>query len=435
VIDVPLRGMPMKKIGRDALAPTCATWAKATLTSPMRALVLTQYFTPELTAASARLHSFSELLAARGHEIEVICEVPSHPLGVVAGGYGGRLFDRRSLDGFSVNYVWVPTSPSRTRAARILNYGGYAAVASLAGSLARRPDVIFASSPPLPVGAAGMTVAGRHRAPWVLDVRDLWPAAAVAVGELSGRRVVGAMESLERRLYRSAAAITTPSESSRDHIAAVCGAAEKVHHLPSGTTRDWLRLGEQEVERAELGVPAEVFAWTYAGNIGLAQDLATAVEAAALLGEEFRLVVVGDGPVRGQVEALAERLAPGSVTFTGLLPKDRAARMMRASDSLADTPGIAYAVPSKLYDCCAVGRPVIVAAAGEAARIAERGPVAATVAPGDPRALADAVRRLRDEPTLRDRLAASGRAFAADNLRERQVERLELILASAAGSA
>jgi colanic acid biosynthesis glycosyl transferase WcaI len=284
-----------------------------------------------------------------------------------------------------------------------------------------------------------MTVAGRHRVPWVLDVRDLWPAAAVAVGELSGHRVVAAMESLERRLYRSATSITTPSESSKDHIAAVCGSPEKVHHLPSGTTEDWLRLGEQEVDRAELAVPAETFAWTYAGNIGLAQDLATAVEAAALLGDGYRLVVVGDGPVRGQVEAFAERVAPGSVTFTGLLPKDRAARLMRASEallvSLADTPGIAYAVPSKLYDCCAVGRPVIVAAAGEAARIAERESVAITVPPGDPEALADAVRRLRGEPALRDRLAASGRAFAVDNLRERQAERLESILASAAGSA
>jgi colanic acid biosynthesis glycosyl transferase WcaI len=436
---VPLRGIPTKKIGRSGWRRGVVIGAKVNLTRSMRALMLTQYFTPELTAAAARLHAFSELLARRGHEIEVICGVPNHPLGVVADGYGGRVFDRRSLDGFEVNYVWVPTSTSRKRSARIVNYGGYAAMASLAGALARRPDVIFASSPPLPVGAAGMMVAGRHRVPWVLDVRDLWPAAAVAVGELTGRRAVAASEALERRLYRSAAAITTPSESSAGHISAIAGSADKVHHLPSGTTEDWLRLGDSEVDRAQLGVSQATFAWTYAGNIGLAQDLATAVEAAALLGEGFRLVIVGDGPVRAEVEALARRVAPGLVTFTGLLPRERAGALMRASDalliSLANSPGIAYAVPSKLYDCCAVGRPVIVASGGEAARLAEREGVALTVAPGEPAALADAVRRLRDDPALRDSLTGSGRAFAAANLRERQGERLESILASVSRSA
>ena len=398
----------------------------------MRALILTQYFTPELTAASARLHAFAAHLAARGHEIDIVCEVPNHPLGVVEQGYGGRPVDRRELDGFQVSYVWVPTSPRKTAATRIANYGAYAALATVVGSSRRRPEVVLASSPPLPVGAAGALVARRHRVPWVLDVRDLWPAAAVAVGELRGERLISAVERLERRLYSSASAITTPSESSRRHIEALCPSATETHHIPSGTTREWLELGEREVGRSEFGLAEDVFTWVYAGNIGLAQDLSTAVEAAAELGEGFELMIVGDGPQRSEVESLAERLAPGLVNFTGLLPASQAGRRMRAADallvSLADSPGIAYAVPSKLYDCCAVGRPVIVAGSGEANRIATQESIALTVPPADPVALAGAVRRLRDEPALRASLATAGRRFAAENLRERQAERLEAVL-------
>lgn len=404
----------------------------------MRLLILTQYFAPELTAAAARLHAFATLLSARGHRVEVIAEAPSHPLGVVQPGYGERLIDRRQLDGFEVQYLRVPTSPNKTLRTRLANYGGYAVGGTLTGVLGARPDVVYASSPPLPVGAAGMAVAARHRVPWVLDVRDLWPAAAVAVGELRGARTIAALEALERRLYSSADAITTPSEGSAAHIGAICGDPAKVHHLPSGTTAEWIKFAGLDADRAVLGTAAETFVWTYAGNVGLAQDLATAVEAAAELGPEFGLVIVGDGPSRAEVEGLALRIAPGRVTFTGMLARPRAAEMMRASDallvSLADSPGIEYAVPSKLYDCCALGLPVIVAARGEAARIAERERIAEPVAPGNPAALAAAVRRLRDDSALRETLASAGRAYAAANLRERQADRLEEILHRAAGS-
>jgi glycosyltransferase involved in cell wall biosynthesis len=293
---------------------------------------------------------------------------------------------------------------------------------------------MLASSPPLTVGAAALAVSGIRRVPWVLDVRDIWPAAAVAVGELRGRAVEAATR-LEHRLYRSAAAITTPSASSRDHIEGIT-ARGKVHLLPSGTTRAWLELGEAEVDREALGLRRDEFVWTYAGNIGLAQDVGTAVAAAAELGHGFRLLIVGDGPLRAETAALAERLAPKTTRFTGLLPTEEAGRYMRASDALlvplADSPGLAYAVPSKLYDACAVGRPIVVAARGEARRLADAHGLALTVDPGNPRALAEAVRRLRDDAPLGDRLVAAARAFAPRNLRELQADRLEALLASVA---
>ena len=400
----------------------------------MRVLVLSQYFTPELTAGAARVHAFAARLAAVGHAVHVICEVPNHPTGVIAEGYGRRPFETRSLDGFDVTYVWVPASTNKTTRSRLAAYGSYAAMASVRGALSRRPDVVFASSPPLPVGAAGRAVALIHRVPFVLDVRDLWPAAAVAVGELRGERAIRAASRLEHSLYRHAAAITTPSERSREQMAEAGVDLDKIHLLPSGTTQEWLDLGEIQVERAPLGLSDEEFVWTYAGNIGLAQDLGSAIRAAAELGTGYRLVVVGDGPLLTDMQELAARVAPDRVRFTGLVPRAASGRYLRASDallvSLAKAPGLEYAVPSKLYDCCAVGRPVVVAASGEARRLASAHGIALTVAPGDPGSLAAAVRRLRDDGHLRDELGAAGKRFAQEHLREHQADRLAAILAS-----
>jgi glycosyltransferase involved in cell wall biosynthesis len=405
----------------------------------MRVLIFSQYFTPEVTASRVRVHAFAQGLAERGHEIEVICEVPNHPGGVVYPGYGGaRLVDRRRLDRFDVAYVRVRTSPEKSTRNRLLLYGTYAASATAVGIAAKRPDVILASSPPLPVAAAAAAVAKRHRVPWVFDVRDLWPEAAVVLGELRGKRAIAAAERLERRLYRSAATIVTVTAPFKDAIAAHVDAS-KIHLLANGTTRMWIEAGEAEPDRGSAGFDDDAFTWMYAGNFGIAQGLSTAVEAASRLGEGFRLVLLGGGPERQRLARAAAQSGPGRVELREPVQPAEAALQMRAADallvSLDAQPELAKFVPSKLFDCCALGRPVILAASGEAPRLAAEADAALVVAPADPDALAGAVRRLRDEPALASRLSDAGRAFAAHHLREDQIGNLERILGDAVASA
>jgi len=398
----------------------------------MRILILTQYFAPEVTAATQRLHPFAAGLAARGHEVEVICEVPSHPRGVVEAPYRGRLVATRQLDGFRATYVWTHASPSKRARHRLASYASYATTAAALAVARRRPDAIVASSPPLSVGVLGALVAARHRTPWLLDVRDLWPQVAVALGEVRHPRVIAAAERLERRLYASAGAITTPTEPFREHIAARAPDRRLVHVVPNGTTAAWLQAGEAEPQRAALGLPAGRFVWTYAGNVGLSQDLDTALEAARLLGDGYQLVVVGDGASLPRLRETAGRLDEAAVRFVGLVQPSLAARYMRASDALllplAAKPELGKSVPIKLYDYCAIGRPLLVAAPGEARRIAEREGLALTTDPGEPSELAAAVRQLAADQPLRARLAAAARRFAGEHRREAEVERLENLL-------
>jgi glycosyltransferase involved in cell wall biosynthesis len=403
----------------------------------LRILIFTQYFTPEVLAPPARLHPIARILAERGHEVEVICEVPNYPEGIVQDGYRGRATVTREMDGFKVRYVWVRTSPVKTTRSRLLLYGSFMSSATVAGFLSPRPDLIFASSPPLFTAMAAMAAAKRHRVPWVMDVRDPWPEAAVALGELTNPRLIRIAERIERRLYASAAAIVTVTEPFRVDIAAKVDDPAKISIVPNGTSRMWLQAGEEEVDRDELGLGGERFLWTYAGNVGIAQGLDAAVDAAALLGDGFELLVIGAGPALADLQQRAAGLAPGSVSFRGMMQPAEAARHLRASDALlvplGAQPALAKFVPSKLFDFCAVGRPVIVAAEGEAPRLAGEAGAALAVPPADPGALADAVRRLRDEPGLGEQLASRGREFAGGYLRERQVERLEKLLRSLAG--
>jgi glycosyltransferase involved in cell wall biosynthesis len=406
----------------------------------VRVLLLSQYFAPEVTAASFRLEPLARFLAAAGHDVDVVCEVPNHPDGIVAPGWSGvRPVQTRRVDGYRVRHLWVPASPAKGFAARAASYGSYAAGAVVAGVARRRPNVILASSPPMPVAAAGMAVARLRRVPWVMDVRDPWPEAAVGLGELTNPRVIGALEKLELRLYADAAAIVTVTEPFRRDIGAKAGGTGKVSVIANGTTDEWLAVGLAEVPRAELEMPADRFVVTYAGNVGLAQGLETAIEAAAELDDGFQLQIVGSGPRLAALREQAASLPPGRVAFRSLVEPPVAARLLRASDAALVSLGAnrerARSVPVKLYDSCAVARPVVLVGEGEARRQAEEAGAALSVDSGDAAGLATAIRRLRDDAETATRIAAAARRFAEANRREDGLARFEAVLREAAGEA
>jgi glycosyltransferase involved in cell wall biosynthesis len=398
----------------------------------MRVLILTQHFVPEVTAGRFRVEAFADGLVARGHDVHVICPVPNHPRGVVEEGYRGRLVLRRRVRGIQVTYLRVVTAREKTFWSRIGYYASYAALASAAGAAMRRPQVILASSPPLPVAAAGALLAARHRAPLLLDIRDLWPESAVALGELRQGALLTAAERLERLAYSRADCIVTTNDAFRRWIQERAPAGARIQVVPNGTSTDWLRVGASEVSRSSVGLPDRRFVWAYAGNIGLAHGLEFTVDAARLLGEEYMLLVIGDGPRRFALEARTATASPGTVDLRGLMSASNAALHLRAADAVLVSERQEMTVSAKLYDACAVGRPVIAACRGELRRLVEREEIALAVPHGDAEALAGALRRLRSNPDLGARLSHRAREFARLHLRERQAETLTELLESSA---
>lgn len=396
----------------------------------MRVTVVSQYFPPEPGATQNRLGTFADALAARGHEVAVVCEQPCHPAGVFQPGFGRRPVVVERLPGQTVKRLWVAASPTKTTARRLLFYGTFAAGATAMALGSRRPDVLFASSPPLP-GVLGVAVAARtRRIPLVTDVRDTWPAAAEALGELSNPRLVRAFEHAERALYRASAAVTATTRPFCTHIDGVAGRPVSVH-LPNGALDDLVAL-------PDVPPPAgDPFIVGYAGNLGIAQGLGIALDAAdALRDESVQFVLLGDGALKAALEAEAARRGLGNVEFRAGIPAMEVGAFLQGCHALLvplrDHPLLGDFIPSKLYDAMAVGRPALVALRGEGAALAEETGGGLVVGPEDGAALAAAVRRLRDEPGLAKQVALAGRAAAQRLARSRQVEKLETVLLSAA---
>jgi colanic acid biosynthesis glycosyl transferase WcaI len=392
-------------------------------------LIVSQYFPPEVGATQNRLGTFVDGLVERGHRVTVVCEQPNHPAGVFAPGFGRRPLMTERAPGLAIRRAWVATSPRKTTARRLAFYGTFAAAAAALTAATRAVDVVFASSPPLP-GALGAAAAARaRRLPFVLDVRDIWPAAAEALGELSNARILRVFERAERWLYQSAAAVTATTTPFCRHIDAVAGRPVSAH-LPNGALD------------ALVALPAEPppnggFTVGYAGNFGIAQGLGIVLDAAEeLRDEDVRFVLAGAGPLQEQLRADRDRRGLERVEIRPGVPVAEVGALLLSCDALLiplrDHPLLADFIPSKVYDAMAVGRPALVAAAGEAAALVRRHDCGIEVGPEDGPGLARAVRALVSDPAAARRMGAAGKAAAAQYARSRQIDRLDEILRQAA---
>jgi glycosyltransferase involved in cell wall biosynthesis len=395
----------------------------------MHVLIVSQYFRPEVGATQNRLGTFADGLVQRGHTVTVVCEQPNHPAGVFHPGFGRRPLMSECGGPLTVHRTWVATSPRKTTARRLAFYSTFAASAAALTLAVRKADVLFSTSPPLP-GALGAAAAARaRRLPFVLDVRDLWPAAAEALGELSDGRVLRAFERAERWLYRNAARVTATTQPFCRYIDGVAGRNVSVH-LPNGALDE---LVELPLVAASTEGP---FTIGYAGNFGIAQGLGIVLDAAdELRDEDVRFVLVGAGPLNEEMREHRERRRLSSIQLKAGIPVSELGSFLLSCDALLvplrDHRLLHDFIPSKLYDAMAVGRPVLVAARGEAAAVVHEHGCGLEVAPENGQQLARAVRTLMGDRGLAERLGVAGKRAAAGYARSRQVDRLEQVLLDA----
>lgn len=402
----------------------------------LRIVIVSQYFPPEVGATQSRMQSFAEYLAERGHRVTVIAEFPNHPQGVMPPEYRGRVVEDDRSNPYRVLRVWVRTSAEKTQMTRLSFYLSFMTLATAVSPLAGRADVVLATTPPLFTAVAGLGIARLNDAPFVLDVRDLWPAAATSLMQISPGWETSVAEVIERRLYRAAAVTTAVTRPFCEHIDALRNDGPPTVLLPNGTIPQFFAGGENGA-RARLGLPDGRFLVTFAGTLGIAQALPSVIEGAQLVEEFAEFLLVGDGPMKAILVDRARELGVRNVRFHDQVPLEDVTPILSASDALlvplSAHPTFEQFVPSKLIDFMAVGRPVVLTAAGEAARILDRARAGIAVPPESPDELAQALRWLAEHPREAAAMGERGRAFARKRLRSSQAERLEQVLFDAVG--
>jgi len=202
--------------------------------------------------------------------------------------------------------------------------------------------------------------------------------------------------------------------------------------LPNGADTDLFRP-----PAARIRGDGRPFTVLYAGTHGLVHGMDALLDAAELLrGENVRFRLVGDGVAKEALQRRAAERGLDHVTFEpSVAPADLVPLLHAADVAVATTRAGAFAgetIPVKLFDYLACGCPVVAAVGGDAAGVVEASGGGLVVEPENGAAIAGAVRAVRDDPALADRLASAGPAYVEGRHSRRALgERLVAVLAAA----
>ncbi|MEV4755991.1 glycosyltransferase family 4 protein [Micromonospora sp. NPDC049559] len=361
----------------------------------MKIGILTYYFPPEPAFIPG---SLAEELAARGHEVRVLTGFPDYPGGRLYPGWRQRWNHRTTSERLTVRRVPRYPSDDTSTTRRLASYLSFAGSTSLAAPrYLAGIDVLYVYHPLATTFAVTGLLRLLRRVPTVLHVQDVWPewapVADPSVGSRAGRILSERVSTTMRRVYGAASGIAVIAPSMAELVVARGADESKIRTVLNWTDERLFRpLPPSRAARAAIGYRDRCTVM-HAGNMGPFQRVETAIRAAARLGDQIDLVLVGSGSEEGRARRLVAELRADNVRFVGQRPPDEMPELYGAAEYqlilLRDLPALRGTVPAKLQSALSCGSPVVASAGGDTADLVERTRVGFSCPPEDWQALAD----------------------------------------------
>ena len=383
----------------------------------MKVLYFHQHFTTPKGAAGIRSYEMARRLLAQGHQVTMVC-----------GSYGGgetglsQPFNNGSrrgiVDGIEViefNLAYSNSDGFLKRGVTFLKF----ALRSVGLAFTEKYDVLFSTTTPLTAGIPGIFARWLRGKPFVFEVRDLWPELPKAMGVIKNPLVLGAMSFLEWASYRSAHRLVGLSPGIVEGITHRGVKRDRIVLVPNGCDLDIFGSKVDSWRPAQVRDTDLMAAFT--GTHGMANGLDAVLNAAAELKrrqrDDIKLLLIGQGKLKAQLMARAEREGLDNVVFHDSVNKARLAGLMAATDVgmqiLANVPAFYYGTsPNKFFDYIASGLPVLNNYPGWLAEQIRKNNCGFAVPPDDPVAFADALEQAADDRVSLKKMGENGRLLA-----------------------
>ena len=381
----------------------------------MHILLIHQAFAALHEPGGTRHHELAQHLVQQGYRVTVIASALTYLTG---GSQQERIPWVQRQDGgegITILRAYTYNALHRSFFHRLLSFFSFMFSSFFIGLRVKHVDVVWGTSPPIFQGVTAWMLARLKGALFLFEVRDLWPAFAVAVGVLTSRPLIAASEWLERFLYRRSDQLIVNSPGFIDHIQKRGG--RQIALIPNGAEASMFDPQADGADlRQQYGLQ-EKFVVLYAGAHGLSNDLEILLLAAKDLQDrpEIAIVLLGDGKDKPNLVAKAAELGVSNVHFLPALPKAEMREALAAADAciaiLKPIEMYRTVYPNKVFDYMAAGRATLLAIDGVIREVIEQGQAGAFVPPGDPEAMARAIRQFADDRQMVRSMGLNGRRY------------------------
>ncbi len=360
----------------------------------MHVLLITQYFPPEIGAAATRWGDYVQILIKKGHRVTVLCEMPNYPLGTYFPGYKRQWVKQEKVSpNLTIirSFAWANNRNSAIK--KLGHYLVFMFSGLLTAFRLKNYHVLIVSSPPLFVGVIGAIISKIKSIYFFLDIRDLWPESVMALGEVRSKWVFNMGKKLESFIYKSTNGYILTVPGFKKHF---------TNHYPEQLNKPMINLINGvsntffDLAKKYDRIPGKRFAVLYSGNMGLAQGLESVIKAADILQKypiDFKFV--GSGVKQKALKTKADKLGLKNVVFLPVQKKEELIKLIKKASvclvPLKNNPLFKNAIPSKMFEYMACGRPVIVSISGEVTEIIKKAKSGLISSPEDANSIADSI--------------------------------------------
>ena len=388
----------------------------------MHILLIHQAFAALSEPGGTRHYEIAVHLVESGHRVTVIASPVSYLTG--SSSASKKIAEQDEL---VIHRAYTYTALHKSFIHRVLSFFSFMVSSFIIGLRVGEVDLVWGTSPPIFQGVTAWLLARLKRVPFLFEVRDLWPAFAIAVGVLQNNIIIKASEWLERFLYHRADQMLVNSPGFIQHIEERGG--DEIVLVPNGADpRMFVPMldGNQFKKSHQL---EDKFVALYAGAHGMSNDLEILLEAAEKLLDqsEIAIVLLGDGKEKRTLLGKARRLGLHNAIFIPSIPKTQMGEALAAADAcvaiLKPVELYKTVYPNKVFDYMAAGRPVILAIDGVIRDVVEAADAGIFVPPGDADSLAAAIRDLAANRQEADRLGKNGRKLVEEHFDRRELSK------------
>ncbi len=296
------------------------------------------------------------------------------------------------------------------------------AVRSVRVALTEKYDLLFATSTPLTAGIPGIFARWLRGKPFVFEVRDLWPELPKAMGVIRNPLILTAMSVLEWISYKSAYRLVGLSSGIAEGIRRRGISEAQVTMIPNGC--DLNVFAPTIPPFRPFTVSQDELLAVFTGTHGIANGLDAVLDAAAELMKrgrnDIKILLVGDGRLKGDLIRRVQLEGLSNVSFHDPLPKAFLAQLLSGADLglqiLANVPAFYYGTsPNKFFDYISAGLPVLVNYPGWVADTIDGESLGFAVPPQDAAAFADALQKAANDKNVLKMMGQRSRQFAERN--------------------